>query len=124
LKVKLVRIGDLAKLTGVSPSTIRFYEAQSLLPAAARLANGYRDYDLRAVEIVKFIDRARSLGFGLREVAMHLRSPQGEKRKARLQAQLEAKLSELDARMKGVRARRAVISDLIEEVRKARAVQH
>jgi DNA-binding transcriptional MerR regulator len=124
LKVKLMRIGDLAKLTGVSPSTIRFYEAQSLLPAAARLANGYRDYDLRAVEIVKFIDRARSLGFGLREVAMHLRSPQGEKRKARLQAQLEAKLSELDARMKGVRARRAVISDLIEEVRKARAVQH
>lgn len=119
-----MRIGDLAKLTGVSPSTIRFYEAQSLLPAAARLANGYRDYDLRAVEIVKFIDRARSLGFGLREVAMHLRSPQGEKRKARLQAQLEAKLSELDARMKEVRARRAVISDLIEEVRKARAVQH
>ena len=40
-----MRIGDLAKLTGVSASTIRFYEIQGLLPAAARLANGYRDYD-------------------------------------------------------------------------------
>jgi MerR family transcriptional regulator, copper efflux regulator len=124
LKVKVMRIGYLAKLTGVSTSTIRFYEARRLLPAAVRLANGYRDYDRRAVEVVKFIDRARSLGFGLREVAMHLRAPQGEARKARLQAQLEAKLSELDAHMKDVRARRALISDLIEEIRKARAVRH
>jgi MerR family transcriptional regulator, copper efflux regulator len=119
-----MRIGYLAKLTGVSTSTIRFYEARRLLPAAVRLANGYRDYDRRAVEVVKFIDRARSLGFGPREVAMHLRAPQGEARKARLQAQLEAKLSELDAHMKDVRARRALISDLIEEIRKARAVRH
>jgi len=119
-----MRIGDLAKLTGVSASTIRFYEAQSLLPAAVRLANGYRDYDRRAVEVVKFINRARSLGFGLREIAMHLRSPQGEERKARLQAQLEAKLLELDAHLKDVRARRAIMSDLIEEIRKARAVQY
>jgi DNA-binding transcriptional MerR regulator len=73
-----MRIGDLAKLTGVSASTIRFYEIQGLLPAAARLANGYRDYDRHAVEIVKFIDRARNLGFGLREVAAHLRLPRGE----------------------------------------------
>jgi MerR family transcriptional regulator, copper efflux regulator len=117
-----MRIGDLAKLTGVSTSTIRFYEAQGLLPAAARLANGYRDYDRRAVEVVKFITRAGSLGFGLREVAMHLRSPRGEERKARLQAQLEAKLSQLDAHMKEVRARREIIADLIEEVRKARGL--
>src|SRR6202789_1395056 len=101
-----MRIGDLAKLTGVSTSTIRFYEAQGLLPAAARLANGYRDYDRQAVEVVKFVDRARTLGFVLRKVATRLRSPQGEERKARLQAQLEAKLSELDAHMEQVRARR------------------
>ena len=118
-----MRIGDLAKLTGVSTSTIRFYEAQGLLPAAGRLANGYRDYDRRAVEVVKFIDRARGLGFSLREVAMHLSSPRGEERKARLQAQLEAKLAELDAHMKEVRARRAIISDLIDEVRKARELR-
>ena len=123
-KVKVMRIGDLAKLTGVSASTIRFYEIQGLLPAAARLANGYRDYDRHAVEIVKFIDQARNLGFGLREVAAHLRLPRGEERKARLQAQLEAKLSELDAHIAQVRARRAMISDLVEEVRKSRTPKH
>jgi DNA-binding transcriptional MerR regulator len=119
-----MRIGDLAKLTGVSASTIRFYEIQGLLPAPGRLANGYRDYDRHAVEIVKFIDRARNLGFGLREVAAHLRLPRGEERKARLQAQLEAKLSELDAHVAQVRARRAMISDLVEEVRKSRTPRH
>jgi MerR family transcriptional regulator, copper efflux regulator len=120
LKVKVMRIGDLARLTGVSTSKIRFYEARGLLPAAARLANGYRDYDHHAVDLVKFIGRARSLGFRLSEVATHLRAPRGEGRKARLQAQLEAKLAELDAHMEEVRARRAVIAGLIEEVRKAR----
>jgi MerR family transcriptional regulator, copper efflux regulator len=115
-----MRIGDLARLTGVSTSKIRFYEAQGLLPAAARLANGYRDYDGHAVAVVKFIGRARSLGFRLSEVATHLRSPRGEGRKAWLQAQLEAKLAELDAHIEEVRARRAVIAGLVEEVREAR----
>jgi MerR family copper efflux transcriptional regulator len=123
LKVKVMRIGDLAKLTDVSTSKIRFYEAEGLLPAAARLANGYRDYDGRAVAVVKFIGRARSLGFRLSEVAAHLRSPQGEGRKARLQAQLEAKLAELDAHMKEVRARRAMIAGLVDEVREARGAR-
>jgi MerR family copper efflux transcriptional regulator len=118
-----MRIGDLAKLTGVSASTIRFYETQALLPVVGRLPNGYRDYDRRAVEIVRFIDRARSLGFTLREIATHLRLPQGEERKARLQVQLEAKLSELDAHMEEVRVRRTLISELIEEVGKTRSAR-
>ena len=118
-----MRIGDLANLAGVSTSKIRFYEAQGLLPAASRFANGYRDYDGRAVAVVKFIGRARSLGFRLGEVAAHLRAPQGEGRKARLQAQLEAKLAELDAHMKEVRARREIIAGLVEEVRRARGVR-
>jgi MerR family copper efflux transcriptional regulator len=116
-----MRIGDLAKLTGVSASTLRFYETEGLLPAAARRANGYRDYDRQAVEIVKFIDRARRLDFGLSEVAAHFRLPRGERRKARLQEQLEAKLSELDTHINEMRARRAMISDLVEEVRKSQA---
>ena len=48
-----MRIGDLAKQTGASTSSIRFYEAQGLLAAAARLSNGYRDCDRPAVEVVK-----------------------------------------------------------------------
>ncbi|WP_210208837.1 MerR family transcriptional regulator [Roseiarcus fermentans] len=121
MKVKGMRIGDLAKRTGVSTATIRFYEARGLLPAAARAANGYRDYDDHAVQIVTFIDRARRLGFSLREVGAHLRSPRDAGRKARLQAQLELKLAELDAHMEQVRARRAILAGLIEEIASARS---
>jgi MerR family transcriptional regulator, copper efflux regulator len=116
-----MRIGELAKRAGISTSKIRFYEAKALLPPAARLPNGYRDYGDHDLEVVRFIDRAQSLGFTLREVATHLNSPLGDGRKARLQTQLEEKLAELDMHLEQVRARRAVIVKLIDEVRVTRA---
>lgn len=116
-----MRVGELAKQTGVSTSKVRFYEARGLLPPAARLANGYRDYGEYDARVVAFISRAQSLGFTLREIANHLRSPDGEGRKARLLSRLEAKLLDLDAHIEEVRARRAVIAGLIAELREAQA---
>jgi DNA-binding transcriptional MerR regulator len=49
-----MRIGELARVTGVSARSLRYYEEQGLLPAA-RLGNGYREYDERAVRQVAFI---------------------------------------------------------------------
>jgi DNA-binding transcriptional MerR regulator len=49
-----MRIGELAKATGVSTRSLRYYEEQGLLPAD-RGANGYRDYDEQAVQVVAFI---------------------------------------------------------------------
>lgn len=117
-----MRIGELARRAGVSTSKIRFYEAQGLLAAAVRLQNGYRDYGDHDLEVVKFIGRAQSLGFTLRDVSTHLRSPQGDTRKARLQARLEEKLAELDLHLEQVRARRAMILNLIDEVEGARVI--
>jgi len=118
-KVKVVRIGELARRTGLSTSKIRFYEARGLLPAAVRSANGYRDYGEHALSLVTFIDRAQSLGFTLREVAAHLSSPEGEGRKARLQARLEAKLAEMNALMEQMRSRRTLLLQLVDEIREA-----
>jgi MerR family transcriptional regulator, copper efflux regulator len=73
---------------------------------------------------VRFIGRARNLGFNLRDVATHLHSPEDGDRKGRLQARLEAKLAELDAHIEQVRVRRAMILEIIEEVRQARAHGH
>ena len=117
-----MRIGELARRAGVSTSKIRFYEARGLLPAAPRRPNGYRDYGDHALRVVHFIQRAQSFGFSLSEVAVHLRAPDDEGRKARLQARLELKLADLDAHVKDVKARRAIISNLIKEIRTARAV--
>ncbi|THD58937.1 MerR family transcriptional regulator [Phenylobacterium sp.] len=116
-----MRIGELAKRAGVSTSRIRFYEANGLLPPAARLPNGYRDYGDHDLDVVRFIARAQGLGFTLRDVAAHLSSPQGDARKARLQARLEDKLAELDTFLEQVGARRAVMLSLIDELRLTRA---
>ena len=116
-----MRIGELARRAGISTSKIRFYEARGLLSPALRTANGYRDYGDHALQVVPGINRAQSLGFTLREVAAHLAAPAGVKRKAQLQARLESKLAELNAHVDEVRARRLMLSDLIEEVRGARA---
>jgi MerR family transcriptional regulator, copper efflux regulator len=116
-----MRIGELAKRAGVSTSKLRFYEARGVLLPAARSENGYRDYGDHALEVVRFTTRAQSLGFTLRDVAAHLRSPEDGGRKARLQAQLEAKLVELDAHIEQARARRVMVLKLIEEMREARA---
>ncbi len=63
---------DLARLTGVNPETIRYYEQIGLLPAVPRRANGYRVYDARHVRRLRFVARARELGFSLAEIRMLL----------------------------------------------------
>lgn len=59
------RIGQLARLTGASVPTIRFYEQQGLLGAALRQANGQRIYGAEDVSALQFIRRARSFDFPL-----------------------------------------------------------
>lgn len=61
-------IGALARKTALAVDTIRYYEREQLLPAAERRASGYREYDERAIERVRFILRAKELGFSLQEI--------------------------------------------------------
>ncbi len=61
-------IGQLARLAGVKPDSVRFYERNGLLPRPERAANGYRAYDEAALKRLRFIKKAQSLGFTLDEV--------------------------------------------------------
>jgi DNA-binding transcriptional MerR regulator len=63
-----MKIGELAKLSGVAASRIRFYEAQGLLEPAQRQANGYREYDPEALTRLEIIGRAQGAGFSLDEI--------------------------------------------------------
>jgi MerR family copper efflux transcriptional regulator len=62
-------IGEVAARSGVSARMVRHYEALGLLPAVARSDTGYRKYGEREVHVLRFIRRARDLGFGMKEIA-------------------------------------------------------
>src|SRR5277367_5923717 len=63
-----VNIGAAAAASGVTAKMIRHYEAIGLLRPAERRANAYRDYGPRDIHELKFIRRARRLGFSIAEI--------------------------------------------------------
>src|SRR5690348_6617069 len=61
-------IGEVSRQTGLSVHTIRFYEAEGLLPEPARTDSGYRIFSPQTVDQLKFIRKAQELGFSLGEI--------------------------------------------------------
>lgn len=100
-------IGQLARRAGVTTHTIRYYEALGLLSRPARTAAGYRRYPPSAVDELRFIKRAQSLGFGLDEIAEILRlSRSGRAPCSRVLAMARAHIAELGARIERLQALR------------------
>lgn len=63
-----MKIGELARATGLSTSGIRFYEAKGLIPEGNRQPNGYRDYPESTLHALLRIQQARAFGFSLDEI--------------------------------------------------------
>lgn len=63
-----MKIGELAKQSGLNASRIRFYEARGLLHAVVRGENGYRSYPPEALQVLRIITGAQRAGFSLEEI--------------------------------------------------------
>jgi DNA-binding transcriptional MerR regulator len=68
-----MRIGELARVSGLSADTIRYYERIGLMPAPRRTSSGYREYPAGAANRLRIIRNAAQLGFPLQEIAKVLR---------------------------------------------------
>ncbi|MEJ7747256.1 MAG: heavy metal-responsive transcriptional regulator [Luteimonas sp.] len=95
-----MKIGELARRAGVNIDTVRYYERQSLLPAPQRLASGYRHYDPGDVARLRFVRRAKALGFTLIEILDLLKlSDHRDDDMAELKAVAGEKLADVESKL-------------------------
>lgn len=64
----MLKVGEVAKRTGITVETIRYYEREGLLDPPARTAAGYRLFAEPVLQRISFIQRAKGLGFSLKEI--------------------------------------------------------
>jgi len=109
-------IGEVAKQTGVTAKTIRYYESSGLIPTAARAANGYRVYGARAVHLLRFVKRARDLGFSIEKVGDLLALWADEDRASAEVKQLaEIHLQEIETKISALEDLRITMRTLIDQ---------
>ncbi len=95
-----ITIGKLATNAGVGIDTVRFYERAGLMPRPARTAAGYRLYAAADVDRMRFIRRAKALGFALDEIAELLGLSAGRGGREGVKALAERRLLELEGRIR------------------------
>ena len=108
-----MNIGQASTKSGVSQRMIRHYEVIGLIPKAARRDSGYRDYDDRDVHTLRFIRRARDLGFPIEEIGQLLALWQDRSRaSADVKALAAARAKELKRKELQIQAMRRSLEQL------------
>ncbi len=108
-----VNIGQAAALSGVSAKMIRHYESLDLLPPVPRTDAGYRLYGDGQVHTLRFIHRARALGFSMAEIAELLKLWQNKRRaSADVKRIAEAHVADLERRIAEMQAMRQTLAHL------------
>jgi Cu(I)-responsive transcriptional regulator len=109
-----MNIGEASQASGVSAKMIRYYEETGLIPAAGRSRSGYRTYGPKEVQTLRFIRRARDLGFPMEKVADLLALWQDRSRaSADVKHLAEAQVAALEARIVEMQAMQATLRHLV-----------
>ena len=109
------RIGQVAKLSGVSAKMIRHYEASGLVPKPARSSSDYRVYSDHDLHTLRFVKRARDLGFSMKETSALLNLWRNKRRASAEVKRLGKKhVQELDRKIEELKTMRAALIHLVD----------
>jgi len=111
-------IGKVARLAGVGIEAIRFYEREGLIAEPPRRESGYRQYSEDASLRLRFIQRAKALGFSLKEIKelLSLRiHPDASCEEVRERA--ETKIADIEGRMETLKRMKHALADLVSACR-------
>lgn len=111
-----MKIGELAKKTGLAPSRIRFYERIGLLKTVDRRSNGYRTYPQDAYFILELITMAQKGGFSLDEIRTLLPTDLDHWEHDALIEALRQKVNDIEALERRLALSKSNIVRLIEEI--------
>ncbi|MFQ5442278.1 MAG: heavy metal-responsive transcriptional regulator [Thermodesulfobacteriota bacterium] len=121
---KNLTIGRLAATAGVNVQTVRYYERRGLLMPAGRKASGYRLYGADSVRRIKFIRRAKELGFTLDEIKglldLRVESPSSC---AKVKKKASEKLEVVEERIKALKSVKRVLKGLVDSCEKRRSTE-
>lgn len=121
-------IGQISKASGTPIETIRFYEREGLLPPAPRTAAGYRLYNQDTAQRLRFISRAKALGFTLAEIReiLGLQDSPVSNRSGRkeVKALTENKLVDIERRIADLQRMHQVLTHLASECSGRGGVTH
>ena len=111
-----VNIGAAAKATGVSAKMIRHYESINLIPSAGRTEAGYRTYAEADLHRLRFVKRARNLGFSIKEIVALL-ALWGDRRRssAKVKALTQKHIGELETRIAEMQAMKKALQQLAQK---------
>ena len=109
-----MNISEASRDSGVSAKAIRYYESINLIAPTSRAGNGYRDFNGDDVHILRFIARARGLGFSVLEVADLLALYKDRSRaSAQVRGLAEKAIARMDEKITELQSISMVLSDLV-----------
>ena len=111
-----LKIGEVAKASGVGIETLRFYEKSGLLDQPSRTGSGYRLYDTQVLDRLDFIKRAQILGFSLDEIKRVIADRRaGQSPCAEVREIVRNRLADLDERMREMKRYRKELASALAE---------
>ena len=111
-----MNIGQAAKASGISAKMIRYYESIGLMPRPPRTNGGYRDYSATDIHRLRFVRRARDLGFSVDQISELLKLWSDQHRSsADVKALAEAHIEALEARAREMKQMISTLRALVQQ---------